>query len=162
MLDERAVRRQLDEVSSALSKIEDERAALQAIKDSYIKWLDLHAGQNSQLPLEVVPPSATAPNGKTKQKPTFTKLGTVSLERAIIGALQNRSGTPMTSDEILTTAQNMGAKTNAGQPIRVVEWILYEIERKKKAPIKKLAPHRYVYESSAGRTSGVFPEASTI
>lgn len=147
MLNERGVREQLEEVRVALANIDNEREALQAIETSLLHWLDLHAVPNAQLPLS--PPPATPAKGKRTEH-RFAPLGTIKLPDAIIRALRNRPGIPMKSDEILETAKSMGVKTNAKDPIGVVEWNLYDIVKKNKAPIKKTAPHTYVYLASSG------------
>jgi hypothetical protein len=142
MLNEQSVRDQLTEVRGALGKLDAERKALEAIVSSLVTWLDLHSNVGgSQLPLEVAP---TPTNGKTK-KPKFVTLGTIALKTAVERAMRNREGVPMHTVDILATALEMGARTESTEPDKVVEWILYDMIRKRKIPVQKLQPHVYVY-----------------
>lgn len=147
MLNERGVRDQLTEVRNALAKMDEEKKALQAIEGSLVRWLDLHSVQEAQLPLQ-----APATNGKADK---FKTLGTIKFEEAIIRALRNREGNPMSSKDILAAAQGIGAKTNAKDPLKVVEWYLYDIQHKNRAPIKKLRPHIYVYMTEKRHIAGI-------
>lgn len=157
MLNERGVRDQLAEVKGALGKLDDERNALLAIEQSLLNWLDLHSVPNTQLPLEKPPIEPTE-----KPKPRFAILGTMKLEDAIIRALHNRAGERMNSQAILDTAKAMGVKTNSKDPIKVIEWVLYDIVKKQKAPIRKIAPHTYVYHRPVTSLHSESPFSGTL
>jgi hypothetical protein len=149
MLNEQSVRDQLKEVRAALGKLDAERKALEAIVTSLVTWLDLHTDVGgTQLPLEaqVAAPTNGKTNGKTrsKSKPLFTTLGTIALKAAVKRVMRNRENEPIETEQILAKALEMGAQTNADEPLKVVEWILYDL-MKKGEPIRRLAPHVYVY-----------------
>lgn len=144
MLNEQGVREQLREVNDALAKMDDERNALQSIKESLLRWLDLHGAQVTQLPLDAVKTSNGKMNGHDAP---FKPLGSMTLAEAVLRTLRNREGQPMNTSEILETAQGMGAVTKAKNPGALVEWVIYDLSKKRGHPIKKKKPHVYVYHA---------------
>lgn len=146
MLNEQGVREQLDEVRAALTKMDSERDALVQIEKSLVQWLDLHG---PRLPLEQRAPAAVT-SSKPKDTPRFKTVGSIRLADAIIRTLRNREA-PMHTRDILETARSMGADTNSKDPEKVVEWTIYDIMKKRKAPLKKKKAH-YFYYAAPKRT----------
>lgn len=140
MLNEQGVRAQLADVRDALGKMDAERQALQSIEQSLLKWLDLHSSLGEQLPLAKV--------SQSKHTGSFSSAGAISLADAVTRALRNREGSPMETRDILSTAESMGAVTTSKDPIRTIEWVIYDIKRKKSLPIRRVKPHVFVYEKS--------------
>jgi len=139
VLNEKGVRDQLASVREALCKLDAEREALRGIEASLSRWLDLHAGPTDNAQLSLVP--AKTSNGSIRRRGMVH--GSIPLAEAIVKALTAKAGSTMETREILAAAQAMGAKTTSKSPEKVVEWTIYDLQKKQKAPIERDGPHRY-------------------
>lgn len=143
MLNNRSVRLQLEEVRAARKALKDRDEVLESIEASLLRWLDL-AEVGTPLPL-------SAPGRLPLNLPEAPpKDGKVLLKDAVLLVLRNRAGTVMSSEEIFQAAKALGASSRSSKPTQVIEWILQEAQKFANAPIKKTAPHRYVWVQEEG------------
>jgi hypothetical protein len=136
-MEEKAVRKHLDEVKEALKANEDEHEVLLALLRGYEGWLRLHGSNGeAQLPLVEAKRSATAPKGA------------VSFRRAVLAVLKDAHGEPLHTREILRRAQMMGAATAAKQPDAITDLMCYSL--KKQYPLVKTGPRTWRWAENTG------------
>lgn len=120
-MDAKTVEKQLEEVKARLRQIEEEREVLIRLVQGFEGWLRLHppASQTS-LPIAQVaaPPS-------------------ISLQEAVLQVLKDAHGSPLHAREIYRRALDLGAVTNAKEPVNVTDLVAWQ--QAKKHPIEKTA-----------------------
>lgn len=130
-MDEATIRQQLAEFKERLSRIDDERQALQDIVKGYETLLRAMSGPDYR--------SDTLPNFPAKPK-SSAPVGSVSMRSAVAQILRE-ADSPLHSREILKRATAMGASTTAKFPTSVVDLVALDLTRKGSA--RKVAPRTW-------------------
>jgi hypothetical protein len=133
-MDETAVRQHLKEVQQRLAVLDEEREVLLSLVRGYEGWLRLQGNSaGPQLTLGVT---------VQKKNPTAPK-GTTSLRGAVLRAIKDAHGAPLHSKEILRRIQALGAKTEARNPVAIIDLTAYSLANTDGQPIKKVGPRTW-------------------
>lgn len=137
-MDHDTARKEIVEANARLGELDEKRQALVAWIAGLEGWLKLHPDKGDQLRL---PMAASTRSSVPK--------GEVSFRSAILSALQGAHGEPLHVNEILARARAAGADTESKTPDRMVELVLYNLKRRDKKPVEKVAPRTWRWMQSA-------------
>ncbi len=126
-MDRATVRKQLDEVRTALKRNEDEHRVLVSLLQGYEGWLRLN-------PETEVQQLALVPEGPTRK-------GSMSFRSAVLRVLQEARGEPLNVREVLVRATTLGAITGAKNPLGAVDLMAYSLA--KNHPVEKVGPRTW-------------------
>jgi hypothetical protein len=152
-MDPGAIRKQLEEVKAALARNEEEHDVLLSLLRGYEGWLRLNPDQAPQLSLSLEPKKVGPPKSRSSVK------GTTSLRGAVLRVLQESRGEPINVREILVRARDLGAETDAKNPLGAVDLMVYSLARNH--PIFKVGPRLWQYIPPPVKSSGALISAMT-
>jgi hypothetical protein len=131
-MDSDTIRKQLDEVKTALKRNEDEHRVLVSLMQGYEGWLRLNPGAAVQLTLTTERVQAQ---------------GGISFRGAVLRVLKEARGEPLNVREILVRAQGLGAVTGAKNPLGAVDLVAYSLA--KNHSVEKVGPRTWRYGEPA-------------
>jgi hypothetical protein len=139
-MDAKSVRSNLTEVTAQLARNEEEHEVLLSLVRGYEGWLRLNPDPTAQmalLPLDVDPQ-------RTGSQPK----GSRSMRGAVLQVLKDARGEPVHGKEILARAYQLGAKTDAKNPLGAVDLMAHSLM--KSHPVEKVGPRVWRYVEPEG------------
>lgn len=139
-MDAKSVRSNLTEVTAQLARNEEEHEVLLSLVRGYEGWLRLNPDPAPQMAL---PPLEAAPRKGSQPK------GSRSMRGAVLQVLKDARGEPVHGKEILARAYQLGAATDAKNPLGAVDLMAHSL--KKSHPVEKVGPRVWRYRAPENR-----------
>lgn len=137
-MDAKSVRLNLTEVTTQLARNEEEHEVLISLVRGYEGWLRLNP--DPQPPTQTI--GLFEPEGKAARS---QPKGSRSMRGAVLQVLKDARGEPVHGKEILARAYQLGAKTDAKNPIGAVDLMAHSL--KKSHPVEKVGPRVWRYRT---------------
>ena len=134
-MDAKTVRSSLAEVTAQLTRNEEEHDVLLSLVRGYEGWLRLHPDPAPQLALIGLDAESQRPRSQSK--------GSRSMRGAVLQVLKDARGEPVHGKEILARAYELGAKTDAKNPLGAVDLMAHSLM--KSHPVEKVGPRVWRY-----------------
>src|SRR6266545_8039900 len=137
MKDERSLRQELDEYRALLTQAEEAVDVYSA----------LVKGTEGLLRMKTANPNGGAALAAALPKEALarssTPVGAMSLRSAVLKALRDARGEPLTSKELWIRVQEMGAGTKSKDPEAMMDLVAYNLKSRGGAPIEKIRPRTW-------------------
>jgi hypothetical protein len=149
-MDETTLRSRLREAYGELNQLDERREAL----------TDLVRGYEKLIRLNGLPPVENEQNNPTLSLPTpGRQKGTVSMRSAVQQVLREARGEPLHIREVYHRAQALGATSDAKNPVRITDLLIYTLIHRGGLPIQKVAPatYRWIGHENDGKGDDPIP-----